>query len=313
MNKLENSIGRFLRSELTEDEEREFLTWLSNNVGNQHYFEETRLIWEQAVKTRKPFTPNVEDAWEQFLDRVKDTPPKGNYRHLYQLVAGIAASILIIVTVFYLFIFRQTPVKFAGQHERLFNIELPDGSLAWLNRESEITFEESKSSRHVILTGEAYFEVNPDSRRPFTIKTGELTTQVIGTSFNVNSTSNHFIDVTVLEGKVVIFNVEKDSIFLIEGEVGSYDISFKTLTEKRNTDPNFLAWKTGILVFDDTPMKQVISLLEKHFDKDLEWDESNTSRLTATFDNQPLEVIISVIALSTDLEIKTSENNDEKN
>lgn len=313
MNYLDIRIGRFLRGELEEDEERAFLTWLSKKAENRHYFEETKMIWEQATKTRSPFSPNVENAWEQFLDKVKERPRQNYYPHLYRWIAGTAASILIMVTLLYLFIFNEAPVKIVTQHERQFNIELPDGSLAWLNRDSEITFKESKSSRHVFLTGEAYFEVNPDSRRPFTIHTGELTTQVVGTSFNVDAAGKEFINVVVLSGKVLLFNNSKDSLFLTEGEIGSFDLSSKNLTEKQNTDPNFLAWKTGILIFDDTPMEQVIGVLTEHFDVNLEWDESTTSRLTATFDNQPLEEIISLIILSTEAEIRITETINEIN
>ena len=117
----------------------------------------------------------------------------------------------------------------------------------------------------------------------------------------------------VLSGKVLLFNNRKDSVFLTEGEIGSFDLSSKNLTEEQNIDPNFLAWKTGILIFDDTPMEQVIGVLTEHFDVNLEWDESTTSRLTATFDNQPLEEIISLIILSTEAEIRITETINEIN
>ena len=314
MDQIDMRIGQYLRGELAEFEEREFLTWLSKKPENQYYFEETKMIWEQAEKTREPFSPDVEGAWEYFLNRIEDPPSQKLYPLLYKTLAGIAASLLIMISVIYLIINKEAQIKYTAHGDRKFDIELPDGSVVWLNRNSEITFEESESSRQVLLVGEAYFEVNPDHERPFTINTDELTTKVIGTSFNVDAKKEKSIDVTVLSGKVALFNNRKDSVFLTEGEVGSFYLSSGTLTEKLNADLNFLAWKTGILTFDDTPMEQVIGVLEKHFDVNLEWDESNISRLTASFDNQSLEEIISLIVLGTDVEISISKTiNDENN
>ena len=313
MEHIDNRIGQYLRRELTQAEEREFLSWLSEKPGNERHFEETKMIWEQARKIQRSFSPDVNEAWEHFLDKVGPAGHKSFYPLAYKWIVGIAASLLLMASVAYLIISKGPPVRYAADDDRKFDIELPDGSIIWLNRNSEITFNENKSSRNVALTGEAYFEINPDSERPFTINTNELTTLVAGTSFNIDATGKRLINVTVLSGKVLLFNNEKDSVYLTKGEVGSFDLSSKSLAGKFNTDPNFLSWKTGILTFDDTPMQRVIDLLEKHFDVSLEWDEANLSRLTATFDNQSLEEVISLITLTTDVEIRISETINETN
>ncbi len=61
----------------------------------------------------------------------------------------------------------------------------------WLNAESTLEFPENfnKTKREVYLKGEAYFDVKHADKIPFIIYTGEVTTEVLGTAFNIQSLS----------------------------------------------------------------------------------------------------------------------------
>lgn len=92
-----------------------------------------------------------------------------------------------------------TPV--AGQYR----LVLADGSKVWLNAASRMHFPTAFAGgdRVVELSGEAYFEVAHDEKKPFLVKMGELTVEVLGTHFNVNAYSNESaIKTTLLEGSV---------------------------------------------------------------------------------------------------------------
>jgi transmembrane sensor len=69
------------------------------------------------------------------------------------------------------------------------DIELPDGSKAWLNADSKLTYNENFQGdyREVSLEGEAYFDVVRDKSRPFIIHTKTLDIRVLGTAFNVRA------------------------------------------------------------------------------------------------------------------------------
>lgn len=96
------------------------------------------------------------------------------------------------------------------------NLELADGSKVWMNAESKLTIAKDygQASRTLWLEGEAYFEVAPDSERPFTVHSGKFSTTAIGTTFNINTAAP----------------AGKPDIVLIEGCV---DISLAASTEKR--------------------------------------------------------------------------------
>mgnify|MGYP002092762519 CR=1 FL=1 len=67
----------------------------------------------------------------------------------------------------------------------------------------------------VELEGEGYFKVTPDSKRPFIVKSGDITTEVLGTEFNVRTYVSNDSHVTLLKGSVKVKNVSSSSEVVI--------------------------------------------------------------------------------------------------
>ena len=93
-------------------------------------------------------------------------------------------------------------------------IALPDGSKVWLNAESRLTYPKSFSgicTRHVYLTGEAYFDVTENKSQPFIVETSNLQIKVLGTVFNVKSYDGEKnIETTLVKGSVLIEGTAAD-------------------------------------------------------------------------------------------------------
>jgi len=84
---------------------------------------------------------------------------------------------------------------------------LSDGTQVTLNSESSITYPVSfiGNSREVTVTGEAYFEVAKDAKRPFRVTAKDMRIEVLGTHFNVNAYDDEeSLKVTLLEGSVQV-------------------------------------------------------------------------------------------------------------
>lgn len=90
-----------------------------------------------------------------------------------------------------------------GERKKL---TLPDGSTIWLNSGSRLRVHHAwvDSLREVWLEdGEAFFTIAPDAKRPFIVHTVEMTTRVLGTSFNINAYKDlPQAVITVSSGKV---------------------------------------------------------------------------------------------------------------
>ena len=146
-------------------------------------------------------------------------------------------------------------------------VKLSDGTIIKLNSESKLIFPQNfgEDNRVVELEGEAFFDVVKDSLRPFIIKSGDIVTTVIGTSFNISAYKiDKKIAVSVVTGLVEVKS-DKQAFELIPGEKVEYDTFFGDAS-KANFDLAEIAWIEGILIFNGDGMKEIISKLEWLYD-----------------------------------------------
>jgi transmembrane sensor len=91
-----------------------------------------------------------------------------------------------------------------------YRITLPDGTSVWLNAASSLSFSlmsDKMRTRNVELSGEAYFEVAKDSRRPFIVKTARQEVEVLGTHFNISSYADeNTAKTTLVNGSLRVIN-----------------------------------------------------------------------------------------------------------
>ncbi|EPR68118.1 FecR family protein [Cyclobacterium qasimii] len=146
-------------------------------------------------------------------------------------------------------------------------ILLPDSSWVYLNAGSKIQYPENFiENRDVHLEGEAFFEVYEDKDHPFVVKTFHVKTQVLGTSFNINSMNPESIEIGLATGSLKIINsASGKEIQLVPGE-GSNVNPTNDEMEKYNVDILTLSqWKEGILHFDNEDFLRAIKKLENWY------------------------------------------------
>ncbi len=187
-------------------------------------------------------------------------------------------------------------------------LTLSDGTRVYLNKNARLTYPKSFTgpTRAVSLSGEAFFEVAKNPEKSFLITSGAVVTRVLGTSFNVNASRKDSVLVTVLTGKVAVSEREKKEaqLSLTPGEIGIYHKGI--FSEAPNTDPNFLAWKTGILTFSNTPLPIVIRDLSSYYSQPIQLESKGlaTCALTATFRQQSLEEVLSEMQLVLPIQVQ---------
>src|SRR5690606_27701037 len=101
------------------------------------------------------------------------------------------------------------------------SITLGDGSKVLLNSGSSLKYVKGFGTdlREVFLVGEAFFEVSRDSIRPFIVRTGEISTTALGTSFNIEAYKDENLNISLLTGKVAVaVPYEKQEVILLEEE-----------------------------------------------------------------------------------------------
>jgi transmembrane sensor len=187
-------------------------------------------------------------------------------------------------------------------------VSLEDGSIVKLNAESTLKYSTNfRNSRVVELEGEAFFEVKRDPTHPFVVKSRNLKTTVLGTSFNVRSyPEEQNSSVVVATGKVSVGDVtSKEEIFLTPNEVVHHN-------SKNGFEPvglanleALLAWRNNMIVFKNADFDKIENELSRWFNVAFEY---NKKPLIKTYDgqfkNQSLENILDGIGFATGIKYR---------
>lgn len=150
-----------------------------------------------------------------------------------------------------------------------YSVVLPDGTKVWLNAASSLKFPttfDSKASRIVELTGEAYFEVAKDKSHPFIVKTDEQEIMVLGTHFNVSSYDDEqTTKTTLLEGsvKVISKGIATTTAILKPGQQAQ--LSSRALKVKEVDLSESMAWKNGDFNFENEDLSSILHQVSRWY------------------------------------------------
>ena len=158
--------------------------------------------------------------------------------------------------------------KLITPHGRRTQLSLSDGSQVWLNSGSVLEFpvQFSEKKREIcLISGEMYIEVASDKHKPFRVKTSDFTVNVSGTKFNLSAYANLPQSVVLVEGSVSLQSDGKEKVRLLPGEQAIYTGGNKNF-DTRKVDPlQFITWTDGYLIFDKTPISQVLQQVERYY------------------------------------------------
>ena len=192
-------------------------------------------------------------------------------------------------------------------------ITLADGSRVFLNSASSISYPETfdPSEREIHLKGEGFFEIARDEKRPFTVRTGNVITRVLGTSFNIEAFEGQPTKVSVATGKVQVESAENgagksaEPLILKPNEEAIYrpHIGFSMSA----TDPDrFLAWKSQILYFDNNTLSEVAIKLGRWYNATVEFESESIRkcRINGRYKEMDLQSVLESIQYMHEIDYK---------
>ncbi|SHN10150.1 FecR family protein [Cyclobacterium lianum] len=191
-------------------------------------------------------------------------------------------------------------------------LTLGDGSRIWLNANSSLFFPErfDFQERNVRLIGEAYFEVEKDSLRPFRVETNGLVTTVLGTTFNIRNKNGGDIDISLVSGSVTVTEKAKaDSVWLEPGEALHHDAQAGK-NQVKNFDSNVvLAWRHGWIRFDRASLDEVLQTLENWYGVEMHINGPKpvSWRFSGEYKGQTLEEVLKSMAYIQDFQFSIEE------
>jgi len=180
------------------------------------------------------------------------------------------------------------------------NFKLPDGSEVWLNSGSVISFPRQYGAiRNVELIGQAYFHVVKDGK-PFFVKTGYGSVEVMGTSFDVEAYANDDFVTTLVEGSVKVSDKTNQVATLKPGQQ-SIITSSNAFTYKEVRTDLITSWKEGKLIFVKEPFANVAKELERWYNVKIELQGERLKKLgyTGTIEMESFGEVLDLINVTT--------------
>lgn len=311
-----------------------FLTLHPETKSKIDQAREFALRLKQAEQTS--FSENqVDEIWksvQQRMEEPKIIPHKNKISHWlpYAVAASLIFAVFLIGS---LYKFNENPgdskkeftvysppstedfIEEINTTQSTVRIHLNDGSVVNLAKDSRLKYRtsyEHEESRHVFLTGEAFFDVAKDSKRPFFVHANELITKVLGTSFRVKAYRNDSnVTVAVKSGKVSVFSPKNSSttaddiqsevsgVILLPNQQVVYqreeEIFDKTLVE----EPVILSKKIhdADFTFENTPISAVFQVIQEAYGVEIIFDEDVMKGcfITAPLGSEPLFEKLKVI------------------
>ena len=315
-------LAKYFAGEASDAESAAVMTWVAESAANEEAFVQQKMLWEDLgavmmddATTHTSF--DVDTAWAN----VKTTKATvvSNQRKLESRnpwIMRIAASLVLLggITYFLRSYFAEVPMTEVASASEIINVDLQDGSHITLNEESIIQYPEEFAAnlRQVNLKGEAFFEVAPDTSKPFVIHAGPAIITVLGTSFNVKSSvMEDTVAVFVATGRVS-FSVGTQEVILTPGEKATYTAKSGLLASTGGSTSTGVDqfWRTRRLSFAGHSLPDVIDAIEEAYfvDIELENEQMANCRLSVNFENDSLNNILDVIALTLDLKVSKSGN-----
>ena len=227
-------------------------------------------------------------------------------------------------------------------------VTLSDGSAITLNTGTRLVVEISDSTRRVALErGEAFFQVEPDPQRPFSVDMGDRSVTVLGTEFNIFKSPDQY-RIAVVKG-LVAFHKNEESVAatapLLSYEKSSYEksnheqssagsdgyIEVRAPAQRRvqggwvvefdRTDntmvgympadiDSFHSWRTGLIGFYKEPLYKVVQELNRYSSKKILIEDTSIMELGVYGTIDINELNSALIALEKMLPIKVTSHFD---
>ena len=228
-------------------------------------------------------------------------------KKLKRICFRVAAVLIPVVLIVGLYMQLNSKVDLFGTSEyeevvvdkgERIQIMFQDGTKVYINSDSKLRYPKkfALNTREVYLEGEAYFVVAKNKNRPFIVNLSGPAIHVLGTSFNVQDyPENKDIVVCLDEGNINLTLPTEKKYPMQPGERLVYNKDNQQCTISKMNDMQRLSmWKQNVIVFKDTPLPDVIKILNRWYNVEFKVEDENALKYvyTLTSDNTLLEKVL---------------------
>lgn len=296
-------------------------SWSENNPERKELLDDAKaMVNGISFKKESIDKKQVNDSWKNFSAKIQsDNTPKKRIKEgsFSKQFLKYAAIFLIGVASFFgikEMMFTPIPelVVFQTSPTETNSFELPDGSTLTLNTNSKAEFYDNfltQKNRIIQLEGEGYFDVKKQEvGKTFEVRTKDISVNVIGTSFNVNSKRTTPI-VSLIEGKVNLIKGDFDKKELNAGQTARFNNSTNQFEISNDQTEYWKSWTLQKWAFGkETSMQEIIERMEETFGLKCSIKDPTILSKKASGDVsiENKEILFESLSILLDLEFKIS-------
>ena len=303
MSRVDQIIENFFRKDQPEDIRKHFVRWFFHPSSSKDKEETLHVLWDTLQVKADSSTERSYETVERRLGFSKRKGIHSSFRKWGQVAAFLLLHLLgAWVSWLYL---QDRPVEELALVEcfvpkgEIRNIVLPDHSVVIINSGSTLFYpsEFKGKNRDIYLSGEAKFMVTPDKKKPFIVKTNDLSVEALGTVFNISSyPDREKVTASLAEGKIKVDIRSSHETFILDpDEQVVFDKNTGVSERKRARMDYVLAWEKGQMIFQSASLYSVIKEIERHYGVQvyLNARDLNDEKLTVKFlHNETLEEVL---------------------
>lgn len=300
----DKQIEEVLAGIATPEDAKLVAEWFTTEEGSD-YLEAAMTRDSELIKNEvADLYVNHDIPSRQMLEQIRKNIRVKKLKRICFRVAAVLIPVLFIIG-FYIQLNSKVDLFGTSEYEEVIvdkgeriQIMFQDGTRVYINSDSKLKYPKkfALNTREVFLEGEAYFVVAKNKNRPFIVNLNGPAIQVVGTSFNVQDyPENKDIVVCLDEGSINLTLPTEKKYPVRPGERLIYNKESNECTISRMEDMHRLSmWKQNVIVFKDTPLPEVIKVLNRWYDVDfkIEDERALTYVYTLTSDNTLLEKVL---------------------
>jgi ferric-dicitrate binding protein FerR (iron transport regulator) len=350
-NRFWDLLAKVKSGEATPEEQLELSQHLSTFPADLDLMKQIDGLWELPLPAKTaPVQEEVTAAWNNIRNKIStqlspvELPvTRGKIRRIIKY-ASVAAMLMLTVGVIW---WRTTLQATTPPQKNIVStkngskskIELPDGTQVWLNVGSNIKYDENygKENRELTLTGEAYFDVAHDEKKPFILHTRKMDVKVLGTIFNIKAyPGDDLTEAALIRGSIEVTfpgrPLEKlilkpnDKISIINKETKKTDTVRHMQADNKERRPAIMvssiqyepsdsvvietAWVNNKLIFRSKTFEELTRDIERWFNVTVQVQDASIldKKFTGTFSNETITDALDALSLSYPLHYKFNRN-----
>jgi len=294
--RLRHLLKAYADNRCTREELDELFRLVSSSKQNGEFTQVLEEIWHEIPEAEKLLSINENELFGKITERT--TAIKSSAWFAWTRVAAVLFIVACAGVMYFILSpaepqsTAQIPPAATGHSSASHRfIQLPDGSTVLLNTNSTLQFPDSFAgkTREVVLSGEAFFDIDSDPSRPFIIHTGKVQTKVLGTAFNIRAyPDEEDVTVTVTKGKVRVDLENKTLGVITPNQQISVNKSSNAMVQQAVLADSVITWKENDVVFDNVTFEEAAFVIEKRYNVQITFENPNLKkcRFHASFLNE---------------------------